>query len=215
MSGKVLRLPPPLCPGPSAPSLGCLLPLVSSCPRLPRLMQGTWAGRKSHRAVPRWLRWTHAQDPTVSSGPPQSPSRQRAGRAWVLWPALPSACCRWGGKLRRVACPPALSAHPDQSPACQHLSSLPGGVPRAQCQAPDDTPEYETAHLPGAPCVFKPGRAEWAHGVTAKEQPPRACVQVGMGATLCLGPSAECQCSIPYLRTRGPQEQEGGSPALL
>lgn len=35
------------------------------------------------------------------------------------------------------------------------------------------------------------------------------------GATLCLGPSAECQCCIPYLRTRGPQEQEGGSPALL
>lgn len=162
---------------PPPPPSSVLLPLVS-CPSLSWLVQGTRVERKSH--LVQFLCGPVGLMPrtTDPSGPPRSPSRQSLGPG-----ASPPLGLLQMGRQAQACGPPALSAQPrPQSPACRHLPSLPGGALRARCQAPDNTPECETAHLlPGAPCVFRPGQAQWGHGVTAKEQPPRARVQVGVG----------------------------------
>lgn len=120
---------------PPPPPSSVLLPLVS-CPGLLWLLQGTWVERRSHLCSSSVALSDSCPGPR-SLLDPQGPRvvRELAEPGSCGQPSPRPVADREASSGMWPACPPALSAHPrPQSPACRHLSCLPGGLPRAQCQ---------------------------------------------------------------------------------
>ena len=133
--------------------------------------------------------------------------------------AEPDPAARPLPSLLAVICSPlgltpsrTVTPHPPpKPPACQHLPSLPRGVPNAECHASGNAPEFETTHPPPENPWVSPGAER------ARDGPSRAAVwSVRPGGRMgrpCARSS--CVCVNRGHLTRDPQQPEKSPPIIL